>query len=614
MFTCHLRLAILLTSAAFTLNAVNAVEYTTAQSTYYINPTTGNDTQTGRSKEDAWKTFRPANRLMLSSGDRIEITAPGSFKDTLHIRGSGTATAPIEVHFAPGRYDIYPDKLLRRQFNISNTNDYPDAGKAIAILVEGARHVKISGKGARLICRGKMMQVCIDGSESITIEGLAFDYHRPTVSEFTVVKTGEDYADLQIHLDSKYELINGRINWIGEGWFYNDPPLMQILDPKTDLLKRSRNLIKGLRVEELKPFLVRVHGTHKLKDGFIYHLRETGRDYASVFTRRSKDVSWKQIHFHFLHGMGIVSQFSENLSFEGVHIAPAPESGRTCAAWADGIHASGCRGKIIVKDCFFSGLQDDAINIHGTHLRVIEKVSEKQIKVRFMHKQTFGFMAFNPGEEVLFTQWDTLENYGANSIKSAVLLEPKVMLLTMNHPITDQLRENDALENVTWTPEAIVTGNKVMRVPTRGFLFTTRRQLIVKDNCFHRTRMSAILIENDAKGWYESGPVRDMTISGNRFFFCREPVIYFNPQNSEANPAVHRNIRITGNAFALNSKVAIKARSTSSVSIKDNTVYSAKPTTDAEAMVAEDAAGILIESNRHLPIAEWPYTFEKPAL
>jgi len=126
--------------------------------------------------------------------------------------------------------------------------------------------------------------------------------------------------------------------------------------------------------------------------------------------------------------------------------------------------------------------------------------------------------------------------------------------------------------------------------------------------------MSAILIENDAKGWYESGPVRDMTISGNRFFFCREPVIYFNPQNSEANPAVHRNIRITGNAFALNSKVAIKARSTSSVSIKDNTVYSAKPTTDAEAMVAEDAAGILIESNRHLPIAEWPYTFEKPAL
>ena len=30
--------------------------------------------------------------------------------------------------------------------------------------------------------------------------------------------------------------------------------------------------------------------------------------------------------------------------------------------------------------------QQRAINIHGTHLRVVERLSDRQIKVRFMHK------------------------------------------------------------------------------------------------------------------------------------------------------------------------------------------------------------------------------------
>ena len=89
------------------------------------------------------------------------------------------------------------------------------------------------------------------------------------------------------------------------------------------------------------------------------------------------------VSFFFLHGMGLVNQFSENLIFDTISIAPNKESGRTSAAWADGIQCSGCRGKLVVKNCIFSGTHDDAINIHGTHLRVVERVSEDQIKVTF---------------------------------------------------------------------------------------------------------------------------------------------------------------------------------------------------------------------------------------
>lgn len=581
----------------------------TAGTTYYVNPVDGSDAQNGRSKAEAWKSFKGVNKLELSAGDRIEITKPGSFEHSLHITGAGSRRAPIEVHFAPGRYDFHTTHLVRRKFNISNTNGFPDADKLIGIYFEGARHVRVSGQGARLVCRGKMMHVCIDRSEDIRISHLQFDYHRPTVSEFKVVETGEDYAVLKIHPDSLYQAENGQLLWVGEGWDYGPAELMQILDTETNSIRRSRNLLKGLEIEEIEPFLLRARGPHKFTEGWIYQLRETGRDYAGVFIRRSKDIVWKDVHFQFLHGMGVVSQFSENLTFDGVKIAPDPESGRTAAAWADGIHVSGCRGKIIVKDCFFSGLQDDAINIHGTHLQVQERVSEMQVKVRFMHEQTYGFMAFNPGDEVLFTRWDSLENYGPNRLKQAELLEPRVMLLTMEHPLPDDIHEKDALENITWTPEAEITGNTVMRVPTRGFLITTRRKVLVEDNCFYRTRMSAILVENDAKGWFESGPVRDLTIRDNRFHYCREPVIHINPRNDLPNPAVHRNIRILNNDFALQKQVAVKAKSTTGLLVKGNRIYADNPPTDKEAILTEDSAEITIRRNRYQPRDEWSHEF-----
>ena len=164
-----------------------------------------------------------------------------------------------------------------------------------------------------------------------------------------------------------------------------------------------------------------------------------------------------------------------------------------------------------------------------------------------------------------------------NRIEAAELLEPKVMLLTMEEPLLKDINEKDAIENITWTPEAEIIGNKVMLVPTRGFLITTRRKVLVEGNSFYRTSMSAILIENDAKGWFESGPVRDLTIRKNRFFYCSEPVINMNPRNSIPNAAVHRNIRVLKNEFALQNQVAVGAKSTQGLTVIDNKIFAVAP-------------------------------------
>jgi hypothetical protein len=568
--------------------------------TYFINPATGDDENSGLKENRAWRTFSHINQLELAPGDRVEITSPGSFDQTFILRGEGTAGEPVEVQFAAGRYDFFTGNITRKKYNISNTNAQPDSLKAIGILLEGAKHFNISGAGAEIICRGKMIEVCIDSCENISVSGLHFDYHRPTVSEFQVVAVGEDYVDLQIHKDSEYRIEDENIIWYGEGWTSHTRILGQELDLQTNDVRRLWNPIEGMNFEEIKPGLVRARGDHKVKKDHIYQLRETYRDYAAVFTRRSKNISWKNVNFYFLHGMGLVSQFSENLTYDAVTVAPDSASGRTTAAWADILHVSGCKGKVLVKECIFKGAHDDAINIHGTYLQVVEKISENQVKLRFMHHQTYGFLAVNPGDEIEFVDGESYESFGLNMVQEAVLLNPKEILVTLEKSIPLELQLEDVIENVTWTPEVEIRGCHVSWIPTRGFLLATRKKILVEENEFLATHMSAILVGIDANKWFESGYVRDMTIRNNRFVRCAEPVIHIEPMNSKPNNNVHQNIRIKNNQFLLRDVLVLKAKSASHIRVADNTIVSKTELNDDLVIKTNDCTDVKVAENQFI--------------
>jgi hypothetical protein len=316
-----------------------------------------------------------------------------------------------------------------------------------------------------------------------------------------------------------------------------------------------------------------------------------------VFVRESKDITWRNVHFRFLHGMGLVHQFSENLTFDSVVVAPDPDSGRTTAAWADGLHVSGCRGRMLVTNCVFSGAHDDAINVHGTYLRMTERLPGNQIKVRFMHRQTYGFPAFRPGDEVAFVHSDSMRDYGLNRVREARLVEPKEMLLTLERPVPEGFRENDVLENVSWTPAVEIRGCKVRHIPTRGFLVSTRRPVLIESNQFFATRMSAILMAADAQKWFESGGVRDVTIRANTFVRCGEPVISLSPENSVANSAVHENVTVRDNRFLLRGTTSVGAKSTKGLRVIGNTLEMERVVDPRSTIVTKDCEDVLVEGN-----------------
>jgi len=542
--------------------------------TYYIDPIKGNDNNIGRAIHKPWKTFMPANRLRFSAGDKLVILKPGQFRQSLVIMAKGNSRFPVTITFAPGRYDFFPDSSFKTKFDISNTNDAPDSLKAIAIYFLNSKFVNLQASRAKIVLRGKMIETCVDRSENINIHGISYDYQRPTVSELKVTHIGDYYADLQINPDSKYLIRDSTLTWIGEGWHYQPGWYWQVFDPKTGSLSRqSINLDKVKFVKDsdgvVKAFFAQNPG---FKTGLIYQTRDVTRDCAGIFMRRSKNISLRNIRIYFMHGMGVVSQFCENIKMDSLVVKPDERSGRTCSAWADILHFSGCRGLIDINHCFLSAANDDAINVHGTYLKVIEKVSSNQIKVRFMHEQTYGFDAFAIGDGIDFINTKTLLPFENNTVVSVEKLDSKDVLLTLKKAVVANSLADAVVENTTWTPRVWIHNTTLDRIPTRGILITTRRKAVIENCTFQHINMSGILVADDANSWFESGMVRDLTIRKNNFMECGEPVINIHPENKVYKGAVHNNISIQNNLFVLKDKKALAAESASGIVFSDNKI------------------------------------------
>lgn len=570
---------------------------------YFVDPLRGANRNNGHTQSTAWKDFSPLESVALQAGDQVEVLAAGPFRSSVLLHGTGSKDLPIRIRFAAGRYDLHPDGMTERLLDISNANDDRARPKRIAVLIENSSHLRIEGEGAEFVCRGKMIELCIVRSNDISVTGCTFDYHRPTVSEWSVVSSTRETADLRIHCDSTFDIEDGRIQWLGEGWS-ESTGLAQELIPETHQVERLKDPLASLRCERLDSATVRARGAHSLNPGSIYQIRNPYRDCVGVFLNRSRSIELRELHFAFMHGMGVLAQFCDGISLESITVAPRKGSGRASAAWADCTHFSGCRGTIRIHNCRFEGAHDDAVNIHGTHLRILEAIHPRKIRVAFVHRQTYGFQAFESGDRIEFVHADSLRSYGTATVLAVEMIRPREQCLTLDAPVPAECRENDVIENVTWTPQVEIAGCICLRIPTRGFLVTTRQRAVIERNTFIRLR-HGIHIESDAENWFESGCVKDLTIRGNHFVNGKGPAIRISPQNPVANSAVHRNIRVLANHFDHSDSLpVVEAHGVTGLAIENNVMQTAPGEKVEDVVKIECCADVSISENviEHTPI------------
>lgn len=490
------------------------------------------------------------------------------------------------LEFAPGRYDFYPDSAVKKVYYISNTSnetEVPEKTKTIGLFFENFRQLTIEGNGATFVFHGKMITWLFDHCEDMTLRNITVDFDRPSMSELTLKTVSPDSIVAAVHPDSKYAVLNGHLVWYGEKWGLQRFHAVLADTSKGVYTYSSWEPFDKSKATEIAPNLIAFTGDFsgfKGAPGNVLTVRDGIRDQVGAFIQHSRNVHLEHINMRYMHGLGIVSQFSENLYYSHIEIAPDPKRGRVMATFADGMHFSGCKGEIVITDAHFKGLHDDPINVHGTHLVINGQTGPRTLKLRFMHHQTYGFPAFFAGDSVNFVHAATLQGYGNSQIVTAKLINEREMEVTLSKDLPQGILIGDCLENITWTPSLTVRNCRFEAVNTRGLLVTTRKKVVIENNQFYRTGMHAILIADDAASWFESGPVQDVLISGNTFEGCgynlskENYVIAIAPENHQLVKGfmVHRNIRIVNNDFKIYDHPVLTAKSTGNLSFTRNRI------------------------------------------
>lgn len=495
-----------------------------------------------------------------------------------------------ELVFPAGDYHFGVKESTQHELYLSNSDAVNP--RNVAIYLEGLKNAKLSGKGARLLFQGRIIPFVIEKCEGVELKGFEIDWPRPLMSQGLVVAADNNGFTLKIDSNEfPYEVQNNRLRFIVDGeardvWGYME------FDPNTRGVAYGTGdggCLRGdwseEKITEIEPGKVRFSVLLERWPSVGNYLvaRHGVRDHAGTFIENSKNIKLTDMEYRHTSGLGVLAQYSENLTYTNVHFKPAPGSKRQFTGHDDGFHFSNNKGKIVVDKCSFYGLQDDPINVHGTSIRVMKKTGPKALQCRFMHGQSVGMKFGDAGDLVSFLDHTTLLSVGRAHIKAIRKVDVDDLELEFDADVPSAIQEGDALENLTWTPEVLIKRSTFGGVRARGLLLSTPGNSVVED-CTFRSSGTAILIAGDANGWYESGAVTDVLIRRNRFENClTSPYQFCNAVISICpeipTPGVepfHQNIRIENNTFEVFDNPVLWALSAGGLTFKGNTINVSK--------------------------------------
>ena len=192
------------------------------------------------------------------------------------------------------------------------------------------------------------------------------------------------------------------------------------------------------------------------------------------------------------------------------------------ASTADFFQFSGCRGELKVINCKAYGAHDDYINVHGTHLRIIKSdENENSITVRFMHNESWGFQAFEIGDELEFIKWDTLKPYYSVKVKDFTKVNDTDIKLYLDKDIPRVKEGKDVVENISWTPDLYVQNCSFSQTAGRGILATTRGKVVIENSVFSNcTALENVVIPDSVTS------IGSMAFVGNKLTELVIPDIY----------------------------------------------------------------------------------------
>lgn len=436
----------------------------------------------------------------------------------------------VVLRFPVGRYNFHENGSDVREYYISNHDQ--DNPKKVGIALEDMKNLTIDGQGSEFVFYGRMIPVSLLRSENCVLKNFSIDFEQPHIAQVQVIENDPEkgitfepasWVDYRISKDSVFE-------GLGEGWTMRYSWGIAF-DGKTKHVVYNTSDI-GCPTKGAFEVAPRRICSPKWKDarlvpGTVVAMRGWGRPTPGIFMSHDINTSLLNVKVHYAEGMGLLAQLCEDITLDGFGVCLKGDNDpRYFTTQADATHFSGCKGKIISKNGLYEGMMDDAINVHGTYLKVIKRVDDHTLIGRYMHDQSWGFEWGRPGDDVQFVRSETMELIGNQNQITAIrpydkneISGAREFSITFKDPVDPTINEKSGfgIENLTWTPEVLFAGNTIRNNRARGTLFSTPKKTVVEDNLFDHTSGTAILLCGDCNGWFETGACRDVTIRRNRF-------------------------------------------------------------------------------------------------
>ncbi|MBQ7822365.1 MAG: hypothetical protein IJ391_08800, partial [Clostridia bacterium] len=121
------------------------------------------------------------------------------------------------------------------------------------------------------------------------------------------------------------------------------------------------------------------------------------RPVSGFFFEGCKDVRLSNITIRSCVGIGVMAQCCKDVTLQKCTVSS--EEGKYISSGADATHFVGCTGRIVIEDCLFEHMLDDALNVHGVYFK-IHRTAPGKAFVRFCHSATTGLSFFKPGDRV----------------------------------------------------------------------------------------------------------------------------------------------------------------------------------------------------------------------
>lgn len=446
------------------------------------------------------------------------------------ITAENDGTTPIVVKFQKGSYHFYPTEAAVREYYISNHDQVNP--KKVGIVVENLKNIVLDGQGSAFVFHGRMLPLSIMGCEGCTFKNFSIDFAIPHIIQFKITANDTENGKITCEVAPwvKYKIENGKFIAYGEDWQHTPQSCIAFDGEKRNLVYNTSDLgVNFNQVTEIAPRTIVAENWKqpKLTPGSVIAGRSWYRPAPGILLDHSNNTRFENIKIHYAEGMGLLAQLCENITLDGFSVClKGKNDPRYFTAQADATHFSGCKGKITSINGLYEGMMDDAINIHGTYLKIMNRIDDKTFIAGYMHSQSYGFEWGRSGDAVQFIKSSTMELAGtANTVAAIAPLDrpevkgAKLFKIEFTQPVAAGISEKEGfgIENLEWTPEVLFAHNTIRNNRARGSLFSTPKKTVVENNIFDHTSGTAILLCGDCNGWYETGACRDVLIRNNTF-------------------------------------------------------------------------------------------------